>query len=116
MKTLTSLALVAMLGALGSCTINPHPMDMTQAVQNAKTRSDHQSLAKHYEDAAKEMQVKVEDHKKLLAGYEGSTRFYTGFARTFTNEHEALVGIYERAVAANMKMAEAHRQMAAEAK
>jgi hypothetical protein len=116
MKTITSLAFVAMLSLLGSCTINPHPMDMTQAVQSARTRSDHDALAKHYEDAAKEMQVKVEEHKKLLAGYEGNTRFYTGFARTFTNEHEELVAIYERAVAANMRMAEAHRQMAAEAK
>jgi hypothetical protein len=45
MKTITSLALVAMLVLLGSCTINPHPMDMTQAVQSAKTRSDDESLA-----------------------------------------------------------------------
>ncbi len=116
MKTITSLALIASLGLFGACTINPHSMDMTQAVQSARTRSDHENLAKHYEDAAKEMQVKAEEHKKLLARYEGNARFYTGFARTFTNEHETLVAIYERAVAPNMKMAEAHHQMAAEAK
>ena len=118
MKTQTSFALVAVMGLslLASCTINPHPMDMTEAVQNAKTRADHEALAKHYEDAAKEMQVKVEEHKNLLAGYKEAARFYTGFASTFTNEHDVLVTIYGRAAAANMKIAEAHRQMAAGAK
>lgn len=66
MKTITSLALVAMLSLLGSCTIYPHSMDMTQAVQSAKTRSDRESLAKHYEDAAKEMQATAAEHKKCL--------------------------------------------------
>lgn len=90
-------------------------MDMSQAVQNAKTRGDHEALAKHYEDAAKEMQVKVEEHKQLAARYAGNARYYSRYTRTFTNEHERLVGIYEQAVAANMRMAEAHRQLAAEA-
>jgi hypothetical protein len=67
LKTIVSLALIPMFGLLGSCTINPHSMDMTQAVQSAKTRSDHESLAKHYEDAAKEMQAKAAEHKKMLA-------------------------------------------------
>ena len=117
MKIITTFALMAVFGLLVSCsTINPHPMDMSQAVQSARTRSDHENLAKHYEDAAKEMQVKVGEHKKLLARYGGNARFYTGYAITFTNEHEELVAIYQRAVTANMRMAEAHHQMPAEAK
>ena len=46
MKTITSLALVAFLALLGSCTINPHPMDMTQAIQSATTRSDQERFGK----------------------------------------------------------------------
>ena len=57
MKTIISLAVIAIFALLGSCTINPHSMDMTQAIQSAKTRSDQESLAKHYEDAAKDMQA-----------------------------------------------------------
>ena len=38
-------------------------MDMTQAVQNAKTRSDHEALAKHYEEAAKVMQDEADTIK-----------------------------------------------------
>lgn len=70
MKTITSLALVGVSALLGSCTINPHSMDMPQAVQSAKTSGDYQSLAKHYEDAAKEMQAKAAKHQKMLAQYE----------------------------------------------
>jgi endonuclease III len=116
MKTITSLALVAILGLTGSCTINPHPMDMTQAVQSAKTRSDHESLAKHYEDAAKEMQANVAEHKKRLAQYEANKGLYGKQASSLISHCQGLVRIYEQAAAENMSMAESHRQMASEAK
>jgi len=116
MKTITSLALVAIFALLGSCTINPHPMDMTQAVQSAKTRSDHESLAKHYEDAAKDMQAKSAEHKKMLAQYEANKGLYGKQAQSLTSHCQGLVRIYEQAAAENMSMAESHRQMAAEAK
>jgi hypothetical protein len=38
-------------------------MDMTQAVQSARTRRDHENLAKYYEEAAKEVQAKAADMK-----------------------------------------------------
>ena len=116
MKTLTSLALVAMLGALGSCTINPHSMDMTQAVQSARTRSDHENLAKHYQDAAKEMQTKAAEHQKLLARYEANKNNYGKQASSLISHCQGLVRIYEQAAADNLSMVESHRQMAAEAK
>ena len=116
MKTLTSLALVALLGLLGSCAINPHPMDMTQAVQSAKTGSDHQSLAKHYEDATKDMQAKAAEHKKLLAQYEANKSLYGKQASSLISHCQGLVRMYEQGAADNMSMAESHRQMAAEAK
>ena len=116
MKTLTTLALVAVLGLLGSCTINPHPMDMTQAVQSAKTRGDHDSLARHYEDAAKEMQAKVDEHKKLLAHYEARKSLYGKQAQSLISHCQGLVRIYEQAAADNNGMAKSHREMAAEAK
>jgi len=33
---------------------------MRLAVQNAVSKADHEALAKHYEETAKEMQLKVE--------------------------------------------------------
>lgn len=116
MKLLTSLALVAMLGLLGSCTINPHSMDMTQAVQNAKTRGEHESLAKHYEEAAKEMQAKAAEHKKMAAQYEANKSLYGKQASSLISHCQGLVRVYEQAAAENLSMAESHRQLAAEAK
>jgi len=116
MKTLTSLALVAMLGLLGSCTINPHPMDMSQAVQSARTGSDHESLAKHYDEAAKEMQAKAAEHRKMLAQYEANKGLYGRHAASFISHCQGLIRVYEQAAKENLAMVAAHRQMAAEAK
>jgi len=91
-------------------------MDMTQAVQNAKTASDHDALAKHYEDAAKEMRAKAADHKKMLAQYEAKKSLYGRQAQTMISHCQGLVRIDEQAAAENVGMAESHRQMAKEAK
>jgi hypothetical protein len=91
-------------------------MDMTQAVQSAKTPSDHEGLAKHYEDAAKEMRAKAEEHKKLLGQYEAKKNLYGKQAQTLISHCQGLVRIYEQAAADNMSMAQSHREMAAEAK
>lgn len=117
MRTKTGFALLAVMGLslLASCAMNPHPMDMTQAVQSAKTRSDHESLAKHYEEAAKEMQIKVEEHKKALAHYEAYRLSYRRSGLYIVNHCQNLVRIYEQAVEENMSMAKSHRELAAEA-
>ena len=116
MKALTSLTFVAMFGLFASCSINPHPMDMAQAVQSAKTRADHEALAQHYDDAAKEMQAKADEHKKLLAHYQANKGLYGKQAQPLISHCQGLVRIYEQAAAENKSMADAHRQMAAEAK
>ena len=67
------LIAVGLLSLLASCAqMNPHPMDMTKAIQEAKSPTDHNALAKHYEDAAKEMLSKAQEHKKMLEGYESN--------------------------------------------
>jgi hypothetical protein len=118
MKTRTSFALVAVfgLGLLGSCTINPHPMDMSQAVQSAKTRADHDALVTHYEAAAKEMQAKVDEHKKLLAQYEARKSLYGKQAQSLISHCQGLIRVYEQATKENLSMAQSHREAAAEAK
>jgi hypothetical protein len=112
-----SLAAFVLSGLLASCTINPHPMDMTEAIQNARTRSDHEALAKHYEDTAKEMQEKADEHRKLLAQYEAKNALYDGrHNQNLVSHCQRLVNIYEQAAGENRSMAQSHREMAAEAK
>lgn len=111
MKAPILIALLT-LGLLSACSeMNPHPMDMSQAVQNAKTKTDHQALAQHYEDAAKEMQLKVDEHKKLLNQYESKSYLYGRQAQDLKGHCQRLIDVYEKAVEANLEMAKMHRQM-----
>lgn len=130
MKTVTALAIGTLSVILASCSVTPHPMDMAQAIQNARTRSDHEALAKHYEDRAKEMREKTEEHKKLLARYEaigarGEGRrshvveldsIYSKQGPSLISHCKNLVRLYEQAAAENMAMAKAHYETAAEIK
>jgi Skp family chaperone for outer membrane proteins len=108
---------VGLLSLLTSCAqMNSHPMDMTQAIQNAKTPSDHEALAKHYEDTAKEMQSKLQEHKKMLETYEANTSHYGRQALDLQAHCRNLINSYEQAVKANIAMANSHRSMAIEIK
>ena len=108
------LAVLAVVGLLSACTINPHPMDMTQAVQTAKTAKEHEALARHYEDAAKDMQAKVDEHKKLLAFYEARKDLIRKQAQDLINHCQGLIRIYGQAATENLSMAKSHRELAAE--
>jgi len=95
---------------------NPHPMDMSQAIQNAKIPSDHEALAKHYEDTAKEMQSKVQEHKKMLEQYEAQRQFYGKRGMDMESMCKALIQYYGQAAEMNMEMAKSHRKMAVDTK
>lgn len=112
MKTKLLITLILTLVLLDGCGgINPHPMDMSQAVQNASSKADHEALAEHYEEAAAEMQTKVDEHKKLLTQYQAKSYLYGRQAEDFKAHCEALINAYEKAVKANLSMAKMHRQM-----
>jgi outer membrane murein-binding lipoprotein Lpp len=105
------LAATLLASALLASCASPHPMDMAVAVQSAKSKADHEALAAHYEQTAQEMQAKVDEHKKLLAVYQAKPWVLGKQAQTFQGHCMSLIGIYQQAVDANLKMAAAHRQM-----
>lgn len=114
MKTKKFFAVLAVLGLLVSCaSMKPHPMDMTQAVLNAKSAADHDALARHYDDAAKEMQKRADEHKKLLEEYESKSYHYGKQAQELQAHCRGLIRYYEQAAKANAGMAKAHREIAA---
>ncbi|OAI06988.1 MULTISPECIES: hypothetical protein [Methylomonas] len=112
MKTKLLIILLLAIGLLSACAnFSPHPMDMNQAVHNAKTKADHEALAQHYEEAAKVMQLKVEQHKKLLSQYQSKSYLYGKQAQSFKDHCQWLINVYEKAVEENLSMAKLHRQM-----
>lgn len=111
------LIAVGLLSLLASCAqMNPHPMDMTKAIQNAKTPTDHNALAKHYEDTAKEIQAKVDEHKKMLEQYQEKSQYYGRQGLNMESMCQGLIHFYEQAAKANMDMADSHRKMTVEIK
>ena len=118
MRTIIKAWFIALLtlSALASCQQNPHRMDMSSAVQGAKTKEDHEALAEHYEQAAKDAEAKVEEHKKLLDQYKRHSYLYGRQGDTFIEHCESLIGSYQKVVDANTAIAKMHRQMANNAK
>lgn len=112
MKTKLFIALILTLSLLAGCTEpSPHPMDMTVALQNANSKADHEALAIHYDEAAAEMQAKVDEHTKLLAQYTAKSYLYGKQVEELKVHCERLIHIYEKAVEENRNMAKMHRQM-----
>lgn len=96
--------------------IDPHPMDMSQAIEDAKTAADHEALAKHFEEVAKRMQLKAQKHEKLLEKYETKAHIYGRLGDRLQEHSKILIRSYQDAAQANMEMAQSHRSMAAEMK
>ncbi len=117
MKIWLSLLALITVGLMTACAHTvPHQMDMSQEIRNAKTPADHNSLAKHYEDTAKDMQSKVDDHKKMLAEYEAHSEYYGRRGLDMQSMCKALIHVYEQATKENMDLADSHRKIAAEIK
>ena len=90
-------------GLLAACSeINPHSMDLDLAVQ-------HEALVKHYEETAKEMQAKAQEHKALLSQYQAKSYLYGKQAQGFKEHCQSLVNAYEKAAEENLNMANLHR-------
>ena len=108
-----SLVVFGLLGFLTSCAdLGPYRMDMTQIIESAKTSRDHNWIAGHYEDTAKDMQSKAEEHKKMLAEYEAQRQYYGKRGLDMESMCRALIYVYEQATKQNMDLAKSHRIMA----
>jgi hypothetical protein len=116
MKSKSFIAVLLALGLLVSCAhIDPHPMDMTSAIRNARTSADHNALAKHYEDAAKRMEAKAQIQKNMMAEYTRHGYYYGRHTEDLQEHTEALVRTYEEAAEANRNMAKFHHRLAEDA-
>jgi hypothetical protein len=112
MQTKLLITLLLAVGLAVACSeMSPHPMDMSQAVQNAASKADHEALAKHYEEVAREMQLKAEEHKKLLDHYVSKGYLYGKQALDLQAHCRGLINAYEKAAEENLEMAKLHRQL-----
>ncbi len=109
MKTKLLLTLLLAMGLMSACSdMNPQPINMDLATQNPA--ADHDAMAKRYENAAKEMQVKADEHKQLLSQYESKSYLYGRQAQDLKAHCHGLINAYEKAAEENLSMANLHRQ------
>jgi hypothetical protein len=109
------LSMAALLGSMSFPTIAAEPIDTPEiraAIQKATTRSDHEAVAKYYENAALQMQAKVQEEKELLEQYKNKSYLYGRQAQDLQSHTAALIRRHEQTAAADMKEAALHRQMA----
>ena len=114
-KFFAALSMVGLLASLSSSATASQPVDTPEiraAAEKAVTRSDHEAVAKSYEDAAQKMQAKVKEQTELLEHYENKSYLYGRQAQDLQSHTYAQVRNYEQAVEVNIREASLHRQMA----
>lgn len=87
-----------------------------QAEQDARTPAEHIALAKHFEESAKELQLKANEQKKLLLRYKSKHYLYGWEPHDVEAHTQALILKYEQAAKTCLAVAASHRKMASEAK
>ena len=114
-KFFAALSMVGLLASLSPSATASQPIDTPEiraAAEKAVTRSDHEAVAKSYEDAAQKMQAKVKEQTELLEHYENKSYLYGRQAQDLQSHTYAQVRNYEQAVEVNIREASLHRQMA----
>ena len=86
-------------------------MSLDQMIENAKTKADHEAIAKHYEAEAKTYQAMAEQHKKMEASYQIMSQGKGGVAG-FVAHCKKLVSKYEELAKEDLELARLHRQFA----
>jgi hypothetical protein len=115
-KYFAALSMIVLLASLSTGATATHMSvdtpEIRTAAQNASTRSDHEAIARYYEEAATQMKAKLEEQKELLDHYQNKSYLYGRQAQDLQSHTEALVRDYEETVGADIKEATLHRQMA----
>jgi hypothetical protein len=114
LATLSLLGLFAVLSPSAMATGDD--FDINVATEHAKTPSDHEAVAKYYEDAAAATQAKMQEQEQLLEHYQDKSYLYGRRAQDLQSHTEALLHKYEKEADASIKQAALHRQMAAKLK
>lgn len=117
MKRKISLITLLMLSFLSACAqMNPVSSVQSNEIGNADLNvidlSNHDALAGYYENAAKELQVKLQEQQKLLQEYEDHNYYYGRKGQDLNSHTSANVHYFEKAIKKNLDEAATHRKMA----
>jgi hypothetical protein len=112
--SLLSLMFMAAMSLPVQAAAEVEGFDVDAASRNAVTRSDHEAVARYYDNAAVETQAKAHEQKRLLEQYENKSYLYGREAQDMLAHTYALARKYEKEAQANTREAALHRQMASQ--
>jgi hypothetical protein len=112
--SLLSLMVMAVMGLPVHAAAEVEGFDVDTASRNAVTRSDHEAVARYYDNVAVETRAKAHEQKRLLEQYENKSYLYGREAQDMLAHTHALARKYEREAQANIREAALHRQMASQ--
>ncbi len=84
--------------------------DMRQAVLEAKSKADHESLAAQYEREAQEDEQKAKLHEDMAKAY--AKVGYLTEKQNFTRHCDVIAQKYKDAAVENLALAKAHKELA----
>lgn len=90
----------------------PHTKEVKVLLQSPKTAADHEAIAAHYEEDAKLLEEKAEEHKKILSDYQAKRYLYGRGYVGFDVHCKRLIDLYSRAAEESLEMAKMHKQIA----
>jgi hypothetical protein len=108
-----ALALALVLAGCASSPTSP-PQEITQRIESARTRADHDSLATYFTQEATQAREAAALHRKMAKSYQSRPSGERGSA-SMVSHCNALAQGYENSVSMYESMAASHRQMAAQA-
>jgi hypothetical protein len=116
---MAALSMAGLLASLSPFAVASQPVgaaEIRAAAESAITQSDHEAVAKQYEDAATELQAKLAEKMELLEHYEDKSYLFGRQAQDLKSHTQALIRNYEKTVRKNLQAATMHRQIAARLK
>lgn len=108
--------LATLFAALSGC--GPKKLDeessgaMEQAIERAKTKTDHEALAARYEKEANALMEKATRHEKMASAYRKTDN--PKFGGDAARHCLSMVSYFREAAVENQELAKMHRQMAGE--
>lgn len=102
------------LNACASREKSPRPHNWARAVQTAETRENHEALARHYDEVARQMLADAEEEKAMLEQYQAKPYKYGKRILDLKARASAMIRDLELAAEESKQMADYHRQLAAE--
>src|SRR5688500_15158370 len=113
---LAALSMTGLLLSLSPVGAVAEPLDTPEirtAVANATTQSEHEAVAKVYEEAAAGLQAEIAEKEALLEHYENKSYLYGRQAQDLQSHTHALIREHKKSVEAARQAAATHRQIAA---